>query len=165
MTREEIDLIFPPSYGGIAQVSDLRLLLSKLSLDDSLGGIDYYEVNTLEERDELENVKDASICKVIGINTYIYDVDTWKILVENTGGGGPTGIKVTENFTVSTIDEMNQYKELLYIPNSQDHIFVFLNGMYLMLGSAFDYTISNNRIYFSNPITAGDNLSIKYSRL
>jgi len=38
MTKEEIDLIFPPSLAGLAQISDLRVLLSKLSSNDQLGG-------------------------------------------------------------------------------------------------------------------------------
>lgn len=35
MTHEEIEIMFPPSYGGNAQISDLRLALTKVSTDPS----------------------------------------------------------------------------------------------------------------------------------
>ncbi len=163
MTREEIDLLFPPEHGGNAQISDLRLLLTRLVSTDAIGGITFTEVATIAERDALE-AEDADICKVQNDNTYIWD-GIWKVLVENTGGGGsPSGNVTTEKRLISTLNEQHQYMELIHIPNTQEHIFVFLNGMYLMLGTSYDYTISNNRIIFSGcRITAGDHLAVKYN--
>ena len=169
MTIEEINKIFPPSYGGNAQISDLRLLLTKINTIADFDGIQFYEVQTIPDRNALE-VQQGDICKVFNVAgqtiTYIYDDDAWKVLVEGTGGGGGPGTyhQITENFTVGSLDEQQQEIILQESPNLTQHLFVYLNGMYLMLGVNYDYTVSNNIIQFNgNVITQGDNLCVKYS--
>ena len=79
-------------------------------------------------------------------------------------GGGSSLTKITENFEVNSIDQQNQYLDLLHIPDTSDHLFVFLNGVYMMIGNNFDYVLSSNRIVFQGGIlTDGDHVSVKYS--
>jgi hypothetical protein len=261
VTREEINNLFPPSYGGNAQISDLRLMLTYLNNNDEMGD-KVFDVPDIPTRDTLE-ANEGDICKVQNNEfgnpqTYIFDGNRWQILVENTGGGAisiddlndvdtsssppnnnqtlkwngtnwvpaddidtdttysagdglqlngtefslnanlnnlndvdPSGVaagqvlkwngtkwlpandnsgsgssltKITESFEVNTIDQQNQYLELQNIPDTSDHLFVFLNGVYLTMGNNFDYILSSNRIEFQGGIlTADDIVSIKYS--
>lgn len=173
MTWDEIDTIFPSSYSGNAQISDLRLLLSKLITSEYLGKIDFYEVQNLSERDALP-AKHSDICKVFDTGagetiTYIYkgSENQWVVLVENTGTGGLPGTtnpQRTENFTISTLNQQDQSVTLLNTPRTSEHFMVFLNGMYLMLGGEYDYSLVSNTIVFTGTqITADDNLAVKYS--
>jgi hypothetical protein len=317
VTREEIDKLFPPTYGGNAQISDLRLMLTHLVDKNELGGIDFNEVPDIPARDNLD-ASEGDLCKVQDSGsgdpqTYIYDGNQWQILVDNSGGGAisiddlddvdtssttpnnnqtlkwdgtnwvpapdentdttysagtglalsgttfslnspigglidvdtttilptngqllkfngtnwvpaqdegttytagnglqltgtefslnaninnlndvdPSGVaigqvlkwsgtqwlpanddsgsgssltKITENFEVNSIDQQNQYLDLLHIPDTSDHLFVFLNGVYMMIGNNFDYVLSSNRIEFQGGIlTDGDHVSVKYS--
>ena len=168
MTLEEIDLMFPPTYSGNAQISDLRRFLTHLLESGELKGIDFYEVNDLTERDAI-NASCCDICKVDDINglgyseTYIYTEGNWVVMHSVSSGGGPSLSKTTENFTVTAVQESNQNIQLQHIPNAGDHLFVFLNGMYLMLGNNYDYTLSGNTLVFNNILTSGDNLAVKYS--
>ena len=172
MTRDEIDIIFPPGFSGIAQISDLRLLLSKLANSDQLGGIEFYEVQDISERDQLE-AQDGDISKVALNNqgkpeTYIMSNSSWKILVEiPVGGGSGPGtqyVKLSQNFDISQLDEDFQELALSQIPTIYDHIFVIINGMIQMEGPQRDFTRVGNLIHFSpGSIIMGDSVQIKYS--
>ncbi len=53
MTHEEIDLVFPPEYMGNAQISDLRLILSRIMLLDSISGNDLSDHAKVQSEFEL----------------------------------------------------------------------------------------------------------------
>ena len=169
MTKEEIDKLFPSSYGGNAQISDLRLILTYLSQSGSgFGGIDFYEVNTIPERDQLQDLSQGDICRV-AINssgnpeTYIWDEDQWKVLVlvPASGGGGTTYVPLTEEFQITNLEEQYQEINLTKQPTIYEHNFVFLNGL---LVSKDDYVIMGNSVQFvPDSILEGDNIIIKYS--
>ena len=168
MTREEIDKIFPPGFSGLAQISDLRLLLSKLSDDDQLGDIVFFEVDTIQDRDEL-NAQDGDIAKVAVNNlgnpeTYIMS-GTWKVLVEiPVGGGGPQYVRTSKNFVVTQLEEDFQEISLTFTPTDYEHIFVYVNGLIQAQGTNLDFNRVGNIIQFSpGTITLGDNIQIKYS--
>jgi len=169
MTMEEINKIFPPEYGGNAQISDLRLILRYIESISDFNGIEFYTVPNMAELYALDP-ESGDIAKVLNIGdgtsrTFIYDKDHWAIMVESSGGGGgpsPTFMQTTEKFNVSSVDEQAQDMALLNTPNTSQHLFVFLNGMYLTMG--IDYTLTSNVIQFTGAhITAGDILTIKYS--
>ena len=170
MTTEEINELFPPSYGGAAQISDLRLALSKLASQHELGGVEFSEVQTIQERDEL-NPSDGHICKVHddgtgNPQTYIFWNGLWIVLVENVNGGSPTptGTQVTEKFIINAQQEQDQKITLQHKPDTDFHLFVFLNGMYLTMGTNFDYTLSNTDLLFNGDIlTSDDILTVKYT--
>lgn len=171
MTREEIERIFDDDAYGNAQMSDLRIILTYISSFADLNSIHFFEVQTLIERNQLD-VDQGDICKVNNVSgtgasrTYIYNEGVWRLLVDNTGsgGGGGTLLEVTENFTVGSLDAQLQEIDLQDVPDFTGHLFVFLNGMYLMMGVNYDYTTSNNTIKFEGAtITQGDNLAVKYS--
>jgi len=168
LTPEEIYTIFPNEYGGNAQISDLRLLLSKLVK----GGVfesatEFNRVNTLSDMQNLEATQ-GDICLVEHgtLNepeTYIYDNDQWKIMVIVNTGGGSSYQKLTEQFLVSQLDEDYQELTLQQSPVLSEHIFVFLNGILLKEGSSEEFTITGNTIYFNNVILNGDEVTVKYS--
>jgi len=80
MTLSEIDKIFPPNYGGNAQISDLRLALTKFTLN---GSYEIYEVDTIAERDAL-TANQGDVCKVIESNeVYVFDNRRWITLVSS----------------------------------------------------------------------------------
>ena len=172
MRMEEINELFPPSYGGVAQISDLRLALTRLVTTNEINGIQFYEVADIAERDAID-AENADICKVHDSDgngnpqTYIYWDDHWIVLVENTGGGGgpaPSGTQTTEKFTVSIQQEQDQKITLQHYPNQNFHIFVFLNGMYMTMGNDADYTISGQDLLFNgNILTTDDRLTVKYT--
>jgi hypothetical protein len=171
MTQHEIDNLFPPSYAGVAQISDLRLALTHLAATNEIGGIHFYEVETLEERDNIE-AENGDICKVQEDEnnkpqTYIYWEGLWIILVENAGNDGtptPTGTQVTEKFVIDTIQDTAQRVTLQHRPDQDFHIFVFLNGLYLTMGSSFDYTLSGqDLVFYGGILTKDDILTVKYT--
>ncbi len=173
MTKDEINTMFPPSYGGNAQISDIRLALTYLVKEDGpLGSVEFFEVATYPDMVGLVDVKESDLCKVLDIGngtsqTYIWDDGLWKILVESTGGGGPPPPaydNTTENFVVTSTQAQNFEVALGQIPSGTEHIFVFLNGMYMMQGGSFDWVLIGQNIQFNpNILTQGDNLAIKYS--
>jgi hypothetical protein len=173
MTMEEINKIFPPDYAGVAQISDLRLALTYLMSTNELGGIEFYEVLTLTEMYNLQDLNQGDICKVEdtggGISkTYIYDQDQWKLLVEPvTGGGsGPVYNKATEIFNITSTDEAYQEVALQQTPTPFEHLFVYLNGVLLAEGPGNDFTISGNVIQFeADVITEDDQVQVKYAYL
>jgi len=169
MTREEIDKLFPASYGGNAQISDLRLILTYLSQSGSgFGGIDFYETNTIPERDQLSDLSQGDICRVALNNsgnpeTYIWDDEQWKVLVlvPSSGGGGTTYVPLTEEFLITDLEEQYQEITLLKTPTIYEHIFVFLNGL---LVSKDDFTVTSNSIQFTSGfILENDTIIVKYS--
>jgi hypothetical protein len=168
MTREEIDKLFPPGFGGNAQISDLRLILTYLSGSGSaFGGIDFHVVADIPERDQLTGLSQGDICRVNVNNlgqpeTYIWDDDQWKILVlVPTSGGGTSYPKLTEEFIVDDTQEQYQEINLINTPTPYEHIFVFLNGL---LVSRDDYNIVGNSIQFVvDFIEEDDSVIVKYS--
>jgi hypothetical protein len=168
MTREEIDKIFPPGYGGNAQMSDLLLILTYLASSGSaFGGIDFFEVATISDRDHLQGVDQGDICRVSTNNagqpeTYIWDDEQWKILVlVPSGGGGTSYPKLTEEFIVSDVQEQYQEINLINTPTPYEHIFVFLNGLII---SKDDYTVVGNSVQFvADFIEEDDSVIVKYS--
>jgi len=170
MTREEIDAIFPPEYGGNAQISDLRLLLSKLSGYGVFeSAVEFNRVQTLTEMGQLQSTQ-GDICLVEHNNvnepeTYIYDENQWKVMViVNASGGGVNHPKMTEQFIINSIDEAYQEISLINPPTLTDHLFVFLNGILLMEGSQNEFTVTGNTINFStDTIFTDDTVVVKYS--
>jgi len=71
--------------------------------------------------------------------------------------------KVTEAFIVDAVQETNQKITLLNIPLGNEHIFIFLNGLYLLQGGTGDYTITGSDINFIAHITQGNSIVAKYS--
>jgi hypothetical protein len=168
MTREEINKIFPPSYGGNAQISDLRLILSHLVIDgNTFGGIDFYDVNSISDRDQLQDLKQGDICLVRHnqLNepeTFIWDEDQWKVmvLIPSGGGGGTNYTKATEEFQIGPTEEAYQEIILSQTPTLYEHIFVFLNGL---LVSKDDFNVVGNTIEFiADYIADGDLVIVKY---
>ena len=167
---EEINAVFPPSYGGNAQISDLRLILKHIATVGDINGIEFYTVPNMTELYALEP-ESGDIAKVLNIGdgtsrTFIYDKDHWALLVEGAGGGGGPSVytQTTETFNISSVDEQAQDIAILNTPNLTQHMFVFLNGMYLTMGTNLDYTLASNVIQFTGAhITTGDILTVKYS--
>jgi len=168
MTMEEINKLFPPEYGGPAQISDLRLALTYLNNYGELGGIEFHEVQTIADMQALD-ADQGDVCKVANDGsgqpqTYIYDNTQWKILVEPRTSGGTQYTKTTEVFEIDSTDEAFQEIALNQTPTKFDHIFVILNGIILTEGSIYDFELVGNMIYFKdNHLTAGDLLAVKYS--
>jgi len=71
--------------------------------------------------------------------------------------------QTTEKFTVTATDVANGYIDLTNTPNATEHLFVYLNGVYMDLDSAGDYTLSSNRINFIVNIEVDDKVIVKYS--
>jgi hypothetical protein len=171
MTREEINEMFPPSYSGNAQISDIRLALTYLVKEDGpLSGIEFHEVATLNDMYLIQELGNGDLCKVADIGngasqTYIWDVDAWKVLVESSsGGGGNNYIKTTQNFTITATQAGNEEIDLDYIPVGSQHISVYVNGMYQMQGTNYDWTLSGSTVKFiPERISAGDHVAVKYS--
>ena len=168
MTPEEIDNIFPASYGGNAQISDLRLLLSKLVYNGVFeGGIEFNRVQTIQEMNQLEATQ-GDICLVEhnALNnpeTYIWDDNQWKVMVVVNGSGGSLP-KITEKFIVSATDAAYQEISLINPPVLSEHLFVFLNGILLREGSGEEYTVIGNTINFEEDVIyTGDSVVVKYS--
>jgi hypothetical protein len=168
LTLDRINEMFPPSYGGNAQISDLRLALMELLENNIINdGIEFHEVATIPDRDQLQNIEQGDICKVAFNNsgnpeTFIYDEDQWKtlVIVPTSGGGGTTYVKVTEEFAVGQIEEQYQEINLAKTPVIYEHIFVFLNGL---LTSKDDFTVVGNSIQFvADFLIEGDSVIVKY---
>jgi len=170
MTPEEIDTIFPPEYGGNAQISDLRLLLSKLATGGIFeSSIDFNRVITLADMQSLPATQ-GDICLVEHGSqnepeTYIYDDDIWKLMVIiDASNGGASYPKLTEQFEITPLDETYQEVNLQKPPTLNDHLFVFLNGILLKEGSQEEFTVLGNTINFApDTIYAGDTVVVKYS--
>jgi len=172
MTMEELHKLFPPEKRGSATISDVRLILTHLQDVGILTGIQFFEVQTIQEMYDIPNATQGDICKVADVGngssrTYIYDETEWKVLVEGGSGGGgpgPSLIKQTEKFIVNGTQYLNQEIDLTRIPDTSDHIFVFQNGLYLTMGTDFDYTLVGNTIVFNGDILEqGDIVTVKYS--
>jgi hypothetical protein len=168
MTNEEIDAIFPPELGGNAQISDLRLILTYLAASGSaFGGINFYDVNSIPDRDQLQDLSQGDICLVRHnqLNepeTFIWDDEQWKVmvLIPAGGGGGTTYNKITEEFQIGPTEEAYQEVILTQTPTLYEHIFVFLNGL---LVSKDDFHVVGNTIEFvSDYIADGDFVVVKY---
>jgi len=100
----------------------------------------------------------TSIPAPAGYTNIVCDTATGELVPLNV----PVALtKGNESHVIDATDEANQYIDLLQAPNLTDHLFVFMNGMYLDLGS--DYTISTNRISFIIPIAQTDKVVFKYS--
>jgi hypothetical protein len=171
MTSQEIDEIFPPTYGGNAQISDLRLMLSKLVTNEYMSRITYTEVPDLISRDNLIP-KESDICKVIdagGTNpeVYIWDINTksWtNIGTTPSQQAGAAARPLSEEFIANSSIVQSQQVIIQHIPRANEHLFIFLNGLYLSIGATADYTIIGNKITFvGNPIQLNDRIVIKYS--
>ena len=72
-------------------------------------------------------------------------------------------IAITDRHIIVPGDVANNYLDLTQSPIMTEHIFVYLNGMYLDMEVVGDYTLSGNRITFITPITVDDKVIIKYS--
>jgi len=168
MTAEEIDAIFPPNLAGLAQISDLRLLLSRLALGEYLGGGGFFEVLDIPEMEALEDIRQGDICLVALNNigqpeTFIYSEDQWKtmVIVPIGGGGGTSYVKLSEEFTIVALDVVFQEIALVQTPTIYEHMFVFLNGMLL---SKDEYNVVGNTIQFiADTIYINDTVVVKYS--
>jgi len=89
------------------------------------------------------------------------NVDTGEIYAA-AGSAIPT--RITERFDIANIDVTNGYIDILNTPASNEHLFVYLNGMLLDEDASGDFTISTNRITFSaGVIEANDKIIVKYS--
>jgi len=169
MTTEEINELFPPTYGGVAQISDLRLALSKLASNHELGGVEFNEVSNIHERDLL-NPKDGHLCKVRNSDgtgnsqTYIYWEGFWIALTNTMESSSQIKTQRTERFVINTFQEQEQKITLEYKPDINYHLFVFLNGVYQTMGANFDYILSDKDLIFNGGIlTYNDLLIVKYT--
>jgi hypothetical protein len=128
-----------------------------------------FQVNTIPDRDQLQDINQGDICLVLHnqLNepeTFIWDNDQWKTLVmipTSGGGGGSNYTKVTEEFQIGPTEEAFQEISLSQTPTLYEHIFVFLNGL---LVSKDDFNLVGNTIEFiADYIADGDFVAVKYS--
>jgi len=97
--------------------------------------------------------------------TFIYNNNTWKTLVEVPSGlGGTNYTKRTEVFEITQLEEDFQEIHLLQIPTLFDHLFVYVNGLLIIEGASSEFTRIGNAIQFSNGVIYKDDIiQVKYS--
>jgi len=165
MTREEINLLFPPSYGGNAQISDLRLALTHLVSEGALG-LEFFSVPDIATRDNLDP-DPGDICRVLDFNgepaTFIFTNDGWQLLLVGDGNVSSVYPKWTDLFLINMTSEMNRTVNLTEDIVNHEHVFVFLNGL-LCKEEEYSINFEDNKIIFEgDTILKGDEVQVKYS--
>jgi len=83
---------------------------------------------------------------------------------KGVSSGGFSANKQIDNYIVDSAIVSNGYVDLSQTINLSMHNFVILNGVVLMEGSTYDYTISGVRVTFTSNVnlTIGDAIVVKY---